>query len=130
MMTIKTKHDTGDAFLWIQDGIAYLVHKEGKKATLKSAIKETKIHQQLCSGSKLPLFADIREMISADIQSRDYGNSEVTINTYQAVAILVGNPITRIIGSFFLKIQKPPYPVKMFTKKVNAIRWLQQFRDN
>ena len=126
METEKIK--ISDTELWIEDGIYCITHKKGKKGTLETAKEELRIHRELGGGKKMPLFADMRGMKGANPEARDYGNSEEVKSTYSAVGILIGSTFTRIIGSMFMKINKPPYPVKMFTEQEEALEWLQQFK--
>ena len=122
------KINTTEAALWIDDGIYCIAHKDGKKGTLETAKEELKIHRELGGGKKMPLFADMRGMKGSNPEARDYGNSEVVKSTYSAVGILIGSAFTLLIGSMFMKINKPPYPVKMFTEQENALVWLKQFK--
>ena len=42
----------------------------------------------------------------------------------RAVAILVSNPVSRILGSVFLRLVKPPYPTRLFALRRDARAWL------
>lgn len=42
-----------------------------------------------------------------------------------AVALLIESPVSRVIGSFFLGLNKPAYPLKLFTNEDKAIEWLK-----
>lgn len=42
-----------------------------------------------------------------------------------AVALLIGSPVSRVIGSFFLGLNKPAYPLGLFTSEQKAIQWLK-----
>ncbi|MBL4754294.1 MAG: hypothetical protein JKY52_11970 [Flavobacteriales bacterium] len=122
------KINTGQAELWIEDHIYRLIHLKGKRGTLATAKEELRIHRELSGGMQLPLFADLRMMKNASPEARDYGNSEAVISTYAAVGILIGSNLTRIMGSMFIRINKPSYPVRMFTIEEDALAWLQQFK--
>ncbi len=61
--------------------------------------------------------------------------SNVEINLQDALAItaiamLINSPGSRIIGNFFLGINKPSVPTKLFNEKNKAIEWLKQFVNN
>jgi len=128
MATEKIK--TSAAELWIEDGIYYIIHKEGKKGTLETAKEELSAHRELSGGKKMPLFADVRRMKGANAEARDFGNSEEVQSTYSAVGILIGSKFTQIIANAFMKVNKPPYPVKMFTTKKEAVLWLRGLKMN
>ena len=60
-------------------------------------------------------------------ESRGVYSSEETSKYLSAAALLVGNPVSRIIGNFYLGINKTAMPVKMFTSSKEAIAWLKSF---
>jgi hypothetical protein len=41
-----------------------------------------------------------------------------------AVAILVGNPVSQVIGNFFMVLSSPSYPTRLFRDERKARRWL------
>jgi hypothetical protein len=40
------------------------------------------------------------------------------------VALLVGSPVTRVIGNFFIGLNKPRWPVRLFRSESDALAWL------
>jgi len=126
---IQKKQETKGAILWVENNILYLQHKQDKKATIETANEETRIHRQISNGIKMPLCVDIRNLKSANAEAREYGNSHEVINTYSAVAIIVGNIMTKMIGRFFVEIQSPPYPTELFTTKKKALEWLNNYKN-
>jgi len=122
------KTNTGQAELWIEDDIYYLSHMAGKKGTLESAKQELRIHRELSGGKKLPLFVDMRRIKGVTPEARDYGNSVEVKSIYSAMGILISSILTRTNASMFIRINQPPYPVKIFTEKEEALSWLQQFK--
>jgi hypothetical protein len=40
------------------------------------------------------------------------------------IATIVENPVTRIIVSFYMGINKMPIPMKMFKRVDDAVKWL------
>jgi hypothetical protein len=59
---------------------------------------------------------------------RDYSAGQEAANIIKAVAFIVTHPVLKIGANFFLKINKPPFPFKTFTKEKEAIEWLKKFR--
>lgn len=47
-------------------------------------------------------------------------------NAQKAVSMLVGSPLTKLIASFFLGLNKPKFPIRSFTNIDEAISWLQK----
>jgi hypothetical protein len=47
---------------------------------------------------------------------------------YQAaLALTVGSPVARVIGSFFMGLNKPRFPSRMFTSEAEASEWPKEF---
>lgn len=40
------------------------------------------------------------------------------------MAMIIRSPAGRLIGNLFLKVNAPPYPVKLFTAEPQALAWL------
>lgn len=57
-------------------------------------------------------------------EARDF----VSKHDYTKADALVGNSLAlRLVGNFYLKINKPVRPTKLFSDKAAAIEWLQGF---
>ena len=42
-------------------------------------------------------------------------------------ALLVSSPVSRVIGNFFVGLNKPLYPLQLFTDENDAVVWLKEF---
>ena len=58
-------------------------------------------------------------------EAREYGNSEEAYKYLKASAIVCNTLAHRILGNFFIKIQRPPRPTRMFNDLKSAIAWLE-----
>lgn len=61
-----------------------------------------------------------------DRESRAFHSGEMPNQYAKAVALLVKTPVSSIIGNFFLGLNKPSFPTKLFTEKEEAIFWLKE----
>ena len=73
------------------------------------------------------MLTDIRNIVSASPEARAYTNSPEIADSYLAVGMIVGNVFSKVIGSFIVGINKPDYPVKLFTDQDSAEKWLNEF---
>jgi len=64
-----------------------------------------------------------------DKESRRFHAGEMPEQYAKAVALIEKSPVSKVIGNFFLGINKPPFPTKLFTKKHEAIHWLKKFEN-
>ena len=44
-----------------------------------------------------------------------------------AVAMVVGTPVSRMMGNLFIRVNKPPFPARLFDNEACAVAWLQKF---
>jgi len=49
---------------------------------------------------------------------------------FEKVAILAKGPLQRLVGNFFLGINKPSSPIKLFTKKEKVLEWFYPEKDS
>ena len=84
--------------------------------------------QNLSGGQKFILFADIRNMVTASSEARDFGTGKEYTDAVKAIGLIVRSVSSRVIGSFFIGLNKPSYPTKLFTSEEKAINWLKGFK--
>jgi len=68
---------------------------------------------------------DIRKVKSISIAARDLLKSSSIANIHAGSALVVNSPLSRIIGNFFMQINRPDYPVRLFNDEKNALDWLR-----
>jgi hypothetical protein len=44
-----------------------------------------------------------------------------------AAAVLIDNPVSRVIGNFFIGLNRPRLPMRLFVSEAEALAWLQTF---
>ncbi|MEZ4826552.1 MAG: hypothetical protein R3C61_09700 [Bacteroidia bacterium] len=127
-MHLREVETTNCWISWGDDQILRLTTKPQTQSTLESVIEEHEAIKELIGSQRVVMLTDIRNMVSATPEARAYTNSKELANTYLAVGLLVGNVFSRVIGSFILGINKPDYPVRLFTDEQSAVQWLKQFQ--
>ncbi len=114
--------------VWVgEDGIARVIHVPNAELTLEDA-KETMVaYLKLSKGKRLPLFVDTKEQKSMTRECRIYYASEESAKVASAVAIIVGTPVSRVMGNFYLGLSNPHLPSRLFTSEQEALEWLKGF---
>ncbi len=56
---------------------------------------------------------------------RDFGKTDAAHKYIAASAIVCNTLAHRILGNFFIKIQRPPRPTRMFKDLDSAIAWIE-----
>ena len=79
----------------------------------------------IAKGRLYPLLIDANSIVSMDRDARKRFSKETTVS---AVALLVGTPLSKIIGNFFIGLNKTSIPFKLFTSKTDALEWLEAFK--
>lgn len=81
---------------------------------------------KVCGGKIRPVFSDGKGIKSLSRDARIYFASEEISHWSSAVASY-NTPIIRALGKFYTILNKPPYPIKYFGSKENAIEWLREY---
>jgi hypothetical protein len=42
-----------------------------------------------------------------------------------ALALIASTPLSRVLGNFYLRVNKPLYPARLFDNEASALAWLQ-----
>ena len=75
-----------------------------------------------------PFLADIRKVQGLSIAGSRYAREKgYSLGTLSACAILVGSPVSKLVGSFYVGINKPPFPTRLFTSREQALEWLRNY---
>ena len=110
------------------DGVVWMRFKPCETHTLEDAIAVVKAHNDLAGATQVPVIADIREVtVGANRQAREHYVSEESSRLKLGMAMLVKSPMQRMLGNVFFRINRPPYPSKMFLNEAKALDWLKSF---
>lgn len=111
----------------IRDGILYGIYKV-EALDLDGAIAATEFRKKISGDRILPALADVSSLKSVSREAREYFAKEAG-EDMKAIAVLIKNPVTRMMVNFFMKFNKPDYPIRFFTARHEAVAWLSQFVD-
>jgi hypothetical protein len=124
----KTATELEAYFTWMgKDGIARTCVKPGIDITLEHAVENSKIVNGLYTDHKFPILIDSRGIKSMSYEARHHFSVRGRDTNTCAFAIIIGSTISRVLGNFYLGINKPTVPTRLFDNEDAAIDWLQQF---
>jgi hypothetical protein len=83
-------------------------------------------HVAAAKGRKLRTLADVRGIVSNDRQTRQLAAGPDVAAVTLRMAVLVGDPLSRTFGNFWLRVSRPAYPTRIFTDEAAARRWLAE----
>lgn len=104
------------------DGVARTRVKEGAEIVLEDAIANSKAVNSF-DLDLYPMIVDTTLAKSITKEARDYFSMKGRKSKVIAFAILINSPLSKIIANFFMGLNKPRVPVKLFTKEEDAIIW-------
>ncbi len=75
------------------------------------------------------VLVDMRQTTRITREARTYYAGERVASIQRATALLVSSPLSATVANFFMGLNKPLSPTRMFTKADEAIAWLQSYSD-
>ena len=72
---------------------------------------------------------DMRQTTRITRQARNHYAGKRTASIQRATALLVASPLSATIANFFMGLNKPLSPTRMFTNEKEAIDWLGGYSD-
>ncbi|MBI2272100.1 MAG: STAS/SEC14 domain-containing protein [Bacteroidetes bacterium] len=113
---------------WLDEsGICRTVVKKNGVIGLTDAQENTIVVGKV-SGDKLrPLLVDLRKIKSIDKPARDHFAMHGRQPGVCAIGMLIRTPLSKVIGNFFLGINKPVVPTQLFNSEAAALEWLKKF---
>jgi hypothetical protein len=115
---------------WIRlgaDGIIYIRTKPGLELEGKDAEDGIRAVGTLCNGTPRPALVDLSNLKSMTREARLHFAGPETAKVESAAALLIRSPLTKAIGNFFMGLNKPIIPTRLFTSETDAIAWLRGF---
>lgn len=114
-------------YTWMgEDGICVTVTKPMAEIRLEDAVENTIIVTGLFIGKKFPLLIDSRNIKSMSREARQHFSTNGRETKINCMAIMVKSPLSRVIGNFFMGLNKPQVPARLFDNETEAIEWLKQ----
>jgi hypothetical protein len=106
-----------------ENGIVHVVLARYVDVPIESARALHAARQELCQLPRAVL-ADIRQARSAQILAMRYTAGPEVAALTTRLALVIGSPVSRMIGNVFMGMWKPPYLTRMFTDQEAAVAWL------
>jgi hypothetical protein len=118
------------AKVWVgDDGICRVIHEPGSEVTLEDAKETMAAYKKINKGKRLPLFIDTKTMRSFAREARIFYASEEAASCASAAAIIVGTPVSKVLGNFYIGLSNPHLPSRLFSSEDEALKWLKEFTE-
>lgn len=110
-------------------GFILTIVVRGAEIQLEDARWNTNKVIEISGGSNFPILVDLREIKSISKEARDHFSMRGRKPNVTAIAMLVASPVSSVIGNFFLGLNKPIVPTRLFTKENEAILWMKKYTE-
>lgn len=101
--------------------------RDGAEVTGDDARENVALCRRMNAGGKRPVLVDLRAIKSQTAEARAYLAGPEGSAICQAVGLLIGSPVSRVLGNFYLGLNKPVVPTRLFTSEEEAQAWLRSF---
>ena len=107
--------ETSIGKVWLdEEGIIREKVHAGSVIDLDVAKEEIAAYAVLCKNEARPILVDIRNVKSVTREARSHLAGEEGTKVTRAVALLIGSPLSKIMGNFFLGLNKTSFPSRLF----------------
>ena len=102
-------------------------YRAGAEETLDDARANVALCLRRNAGGRRPLLVDLRQVKTQTAEARAYLAGAEGLRVSQAVGLLIGSPVSRVVGNLYLGLNKPTIPTRLFTSEEEAQAWLRGF---
>ena len=109
------------------DGIFRARSVPGTEIHLADAVEIIRALTVLGGGETRPILVDLSGVRAISGEARAYFAGPETAKVESAAGLMVSSPLTRVIGNFFMGLNKPRIPARLFQHETEALAWLRGF---
>jgi hypothetical protein len=107
------------------DGVLRCTVKATDRHDLEDARENVGAASEMAGGRRMPLLLDMRQARNVSREARAHYSGDENAPNILALAMLIDSPLGVVIGNFFLKVNRPPYPLRLFRNEREAEQWLR-----
>jgi hypothetical protein len=110
--------------LWMEGPLLRGRFLPGAEVELADARENLEASARLIGGRAVPVLVDLRPVKSQSAEARALLAGPDAGQVGCAVALVIGSPLSRVLGSFYLRFNRPGTPTRLFASVEEAERWL------
>ncbi len=111
----------------LEDGIVENYIKPGSIMEVEDVIAIKQHNFETAGKKKYGVLVTAGELASFSTEAREMAASKEFIEAAQAKALLIDSIAHKIIGNFYLRVNKPYIKTKIFSDRAKALSWLRGF---
>ena len=117
--------ETRTSSIWLgDDDVLRGVFKKGANETLETCIENVAAAKELADGRKLLVIIDMSELEQISRDARNYYAGEEPASYSLGQALITNSTVSRVIGNFFIGLNKASHPVRLVKTEEDALKWL------
>jgi hypothetical protein len=120
--------DTPYVHYELQRDLLIAKYKKDLKVNLDIAKEIIKERHEFTDHQPVVVLVYNQGVVRMDKKAREFLSSGDGVKGVIAAAIVVGSPFTSFMANFFVSVNKPKMPAKVFSDAEDAIKWLNKFR--
>ena len=111
----------------LSENLLIVTYKKGLQIDLDIAREVVRSRYLFTSKKTVPVLILNGGVVSMTKEAREYLASGEGTTGIRAAAIVLKSVFGSFLGNFFLSVNKPEMPVKIFTRRDAAVRWLSKY---
>jgi len=115
--------------IWIENNTVIEIFKPDTIIDMEAGKKIIEDRMKVSNGVPMPIFVDMRNMVSMDNKTRDFMGTEDAVINLTHGAFLISSIFNRLLANMYMKFNTPPVPVKFFTSEKPAFEWIDKIRE-
>lgn len=100
---------------------------EGSEIELADALQNHEAKKQLTKKDKFLSLVDGRVNLSVSREARAFAAQSKSDERAIASAFIITSTANKLIGNFYINVNKPSVPTKLFSTEEKALEWLEGF---
>lgn len=121
--------ETKYSYLKIDGGILHCRYKPMEIIDLHISKAGIRDRIEFSEYNDYPCLFDIREAGKVTKEARDYLANEGSAYL-KASALIINSPVLKMLANFFIIVNQPKIPTKIFTDPDQAVEWLSQYTNS
>lgn len=106
------------------DGVVRAWIRPHTDFALEDSVAALAATRVLAPSLPVSVLVDCSGVRSASRAARTFWENEDARGSIDAMALVVGSPVSRMIATFFLRLVRPDFRVRLFSSERDAVSWL------
>jgi hypothetical protein len=99
---------------------------DGAQVELADARENLEACAALAQGRRVGVLVDLRPLRSQSAEARAHFAGPEAGRIARGLALLIGSPLSRVLGNFYLRFNRPGFPTRLFSSEDEGLRWLTE----